>query len=179
MSLYSDPAFDAVTPGSFSDYPCSPEPADEDQIGILLAAPDTVSYMPGTPFANDTAFARVLVCGYYYLPMNTLNLDGDLVEKIVFVAVDAESNRSFTGTMAEESPEEPMPDPEPSDEEPPGPDELVSLPTPADEPIGGWFNPNLADILGLPEGAATYTVYAFLGPYRSNTVTIRVQPRGR
>jgi hypothetical protein len=41
--------------------------------------------------------------------------------------------------------------------------------------VGEVFNPDLAELLGLPACEAEYIVYASLGPHRSNVLTTRVQ----
>ena len=43
--------------------------------------------------------------------------------------------------------------------------------------IESYFNPNLAEVLELPERQAEYIVHAVLGDMKSNTVRIRVEQK--
>ncbi|NNF08556.1 MAG: hypothetical protein HKN21_17475 [Candidatus Eisenbacteria bacterium] len=188
MSLYSDPSFDIVEPGSMEPFDCSPE-LEEDDVGIALSAPDTVFFTPGSPFELDEVFTRVIVCTSYQLPAGTIEPDDNFVESVIYVAVNAETNQSYTGFMGEaaqtdEKPENSEGEPPPVREAPPLPPDTIDMETlktgetPREELLrGGWINPNLADILGLPSQEATYYVFAYLKEYKSNTVKIRVEAR--
>lgn len=162
----SNTAFENVVEGSYMDYDCSPDMDDPDFRGILLNAPEVVRFSPGETNPISGAFAPVVVCGAFTFAYTTMGLDGDFADSIVIVAVDEKSRVSFRGTMQGVENEEP---------EPEGiygelaPEDL------ADDVIGGYFNPNLAVILGLPETEADYVVYALLGPFESNRVRISIR----
>ena len=87
--------------------------------------------------------------------------------RIVLVAVDAADHRAFVGTM------EPVANairvPSPLDRMNLSPQDF------AGRSITGYFNPNLAQVLSLPEKEAEYIAYATLGEYVSNVVRIQVR----
>jgi hypothetical protein len=159
-------AFDDVVEGSYMDYDCSPDIDDPDFRGIVLNAPEVVYFSPGESNPISGAFAQVIVCGAFAFDYDTMGLEGDFADSIVVVAVDEASRASFHGTMLGIENQEP---------EPAG---IYGEVTPADlsdDVIGGYFNPNLAVILGLPEKEADYVVYALLGPFESNRVRMSIR----
>lgn len=159
---FSDPAFSEVIEDSLLENACSPRMDDPDFRGLLLAAPEVVTYTPGDRDPFSGAFAPVVVCGAYRLDFTTLDLDGDFVDSIVLVAVDEGRRETWSGTML--SVENEIEDPEPEDRS-----------RFAGDVISGYFNPNLAVVLALPERPADYVVYAMLGPYESNRVAVSVR----
>ena len=165
-TTFSDPAFAAVIEGSLLASPCSPEIADPDFRGLRIAAPELVTYSPGDFDPITGAFARVVLCGTYQLEFSTLGLDGDFVESIVIVAIDEGRRETFDGRMVTIENRIPAP---------PRPDTLEP-PDFAGDVLTGYFNPNLAVVLELPERSADYVVYALLGPYESNRARIAVRP---
>jgi len=148
---FSDPVFNEVVEGSYMDYACSPE---------------VVTYLPGSANPITGAFAPVVVCGAYAFKYTTMGLDGDFADSIVLVAVDEKMRISYHGTMLGVENAEPQPE---------GADNGLTAEDFAGDTIGGYFNPNLAVVLGLPEKEADYVVYALLGPYESNRVRISVR----
>ena len=168
-TTFSDPAFDEVMEGTLLSSACSPAIEEDGFRGLRIAAPEVVTYLPGDFNPITGAFARIVVCGTYRLEFSTLGLDGDFVESIVLVAVDEGRRETFNGRMVTVQNRIPPP---------PRPDGL----TPADfagDVITGYFNPNLAVVLDLPEQPADYVVYAVLGPYESNRVSISVREAER
>lgn len=163
-TTFSDPAFDEVIEGSLLSNACSPEEPGPEFRGLLLAGPEVVTYEPGDFDPITGAFARVVVCGTYRLDFSTLDLDGDFVESIVLMAVDEARRETFNGTMATVENALAPPD---ADAFEPGDF--------AGDVLTGYFNPNLAVVLDLPERPADYVVYAVLGPYESNRVPISVR----
>lgn len=164
-TTFSDPAFADVVQGSLLSNACSPEIEGGDFRGLRIAAPEVVTYAPGDFDPITGAFARVIVCGTYRLDFTTLGLNGDFVESIVLIAVDEARRETFSGRMVTVENRIPPPDfgdgLEPADF--------------AGDVITGYFNPNLAVVLGLPERPADYVVYAVLGPYESNRVRLSVR----
>jgi len=163
---FSNPVFNEVVEGSYMDYACSPVIDDLDFIGIKLNAPEVVTFVPGGLNPINGSFAPVIVCGSYSFKYTTLGLNGRFVNAIVLVAVDEKSRMSFHGTMSGVVNAIP---------EPQGAGDGLTAEDFAGDTIGGYFNPNLAVILGLPEKEADYVVYALLGPYESNRVRISVR----
>lgn len=166
-SQFSDPAFDEVTEGSLLSNACSPEIDDPEFRGLALAAPETVRYTPGQSNPLTGAFAPVIVCGTYVLAYGTLGLNGAFVDSIVFVAVDEGRRETFSGRMP--GVENEIPGPSVFDSGDLSPEDFAA------DVITGYFNPNLATVLSLPERPADYVVYAVLGPYESNRVSISVR----
>ena len=168
---FSDPIFDKVDPGSLLSYPCSPEISDRGFRGIKINAPDEIYFRPGQLDPLSGAFAKVIVCGTYCFQYDTLGLNGRFLESIVLVAVDAKSYETFTGNMqAIINPVE-------------MPDQLegsgLTHEDLKEDIITEYFNPNLAEVLPLTPKEGEYFVYATLGPYKSNIVTIRLRDRTR
>jgi hypothetical protein len=145
--------FNQITGPLFSSV-CSPE-LDDDQ-GILINLPEEI-------LIDEPGVApRVQLAGACQFPYDLLGLRGAFAEKILFVAVNAETHHVHANQFeAVPNPALP-PTPEPDEPRP----ELV---------IGAYFNPDLSEILGLPPGDAEYLVYAVLGPHRSNMLRVRLR----
>lgn len=165
VDRFSDMAFEEVVEGSYMDYSCSPDIDDPDFIGIKLNAPEVVTYLPGSSNPINGSFAPIVVCGAYAFKYTTMGLNGDFANSIVLVAVDEQSRISFHGTMSGVENEEPQPEN----------DDGLNAEDFAGDTIGGYFNPNLATVLGLPEKEADYVVYALLGQFESNRVRISIR----
>ncbi len=84
-----------------------------------------------------------------------------------FVAVDQTSQVATSGVM---EPAVPNPIPPPADMPKSTTDHSKTT-------IGEVFRTNLADIMNLPAVETDYVVYAAFGPYRSNTLTVKVRKR--
>lgn len=134
---------------------CSPDL--DDDLGILINLPEEVS------IEQAGVTPRVQLAGACQFPYDLLGLRGDLVEKILFVAVNAETHDVHANQFV--AVPNPAPSPPPREPHEPRP-ELV---------LGAYFNPNLTEILRLPPGDAEYIVYAVLGPHRSNVLRIRIR----
>lgn len=168
-----DEDFEAVNAGSLMSNRCSPDlKADRNFRGIKLHAPKEVIFDSDSRDPFFGAFARVLLAGAYRFEANYLGLRQQFLQRIVLVAVDAREHRVFSGTM------EPIAN-------------AIVMKNPLDQGnysaqdlagrlIGGYFNPNLAQVLSLPEKEAEYIAYAALGSYVSNVVRIKVaRPKKR
>lgn len=159
-----DEAFECVRGGSLLSFPCSPEIEDPDFRGLVLAAPRTVRFTPGAHDPIQGTFAPVVVCGTYALE-ETME---DPVESIAFFAVDEARSEVFSGRMVTVQNRVPCPPHVQADLDAVRAD-LESY------AVTGYFNPNLAHVLRLPERPARYVVYALLGPFASNRVVISVE----
>lgn len=166
---FSDPVFEEVEASSLLSYRCSPEITKRDFRGIVLNGPGEVYYEPGLPDPLSGSFAKIIVCGTYQFKYDTLGLNGNFVESIVLVAVDVKSNQTYSGTMAMPYNKTVVPDAV----------ESMGLQHQdfKDDVITKYFNPNLAEVLKLPEHEADYFIYATLGPYKSNVVRVGVRKR--
>ena len=142
--------------------------------GLLINGPKEIVWpegaslgdIPPDPFGHSNGPLRLMVAGLIRLKYNTLGLNGQFGEHVMLVAVDQSSAKTFSGRM-------PMQDSEPEpkslvlEEDITMPDEsLNSL-------VRSMFNFDLVHDLGLPISDATYTVYATLGEYKSNVITIK------
>ena len=145
------------------DCPCSPE--IEKGLGIAINAPFEVTFSnEGTLDSKD---CRFIVCGASRFVYNTLGYGTNFADQITFVAVDQTSQVATSGMM---EPNVPNPIPPP-------PDIPKSKTDHSKTTIGEVFRTNLADIMTLPAVETDYVVYAAFGPYRSNTLTVKVRKR--
>lgn len=163
--------FANIEPNSFKSYPCTPQPAvgDFSFRGILLAGPKKVEFRPDGQSRDllSDAFGDMIVCGSATFDYNFMELRCHFLFQITFVAVERSTHRSFSGTIAQPGMVTPPVQRDVSKEE--GARRVVTK----------YFNPNLVSMLGLPPQAGIYDVYAHLGEYRSNVVTIELIEAGR
>jgi hypothetical protein len=154
-----DSAFDEVE-GQFLGSACSPEITDDDFRGIVLNGPKRVLFGPDTRDPRFGSFTRMIVCGVCQLDHHYLGIKGNFSTKITFFAVNVKTHRVHVGRL--HAGIEVFPERDPDD-----PRQNVVT--------GEWFNPNLALISDIPPEEADYLVYATLGDYKSNTVTIQLR----
>lgn len=143
--------------------PCTPD--IEEGLGIAINAPIEVTFSKGETL--DPKDCRFFVCGSSEFVYDTLGYGRSFADHVTFVAVDQTSQVARTGVMQ--------------------PNVLNPVPPPDDMPksttdhskttIGEAFRTNLAEIMSLPAVETDYVVYAALGPYRSNTLTVKVRKR--
>ncbi len=144
---------------------CSCNPELGDGLGIAINAPIEVTFSnEGTLDRRDCQF---IVCGASRFVYNTLGHGSNFADHISFVAVDQTSQVATSGVMEPNVPN--------------------SIPPPADMPksttdhskttIGEVFRTNLAEIMTLPAVETDCVVYAALGSFRSNTLTVKVRKR--
>jgi hypothetical protein len=135
-------------------HPDSPNPANDIWRGVLIKAPSLARLEPRRP--------AVIVRGVYAL--SGLQMPAKAALKII--AIDAQTKHRY---------EAPMGQPEPSPEEPPP--ERPPLDPKLRERLtfNGHFNVELFATLGLPLVAATYVVWAEVGPNRSNEISVKLQ----
>jgi len=139
---------------------CSPKPPGPHWRGILIQAPRLVRFRRGTTVGNHGAFAAIPVCGYYLLDVPPR----PTTKCMRLVAVDNRTCVFYSGEIVEldDNPDDPLPG------EPSPPEKRQGL------AAGGFFNPNLADFVGLPVASAIYDVHVEFRGYRSNEVTIEL-----
>jgi hypothetical protein len=176
--LYTIPEncdFMSVMNGS-QENECSPKLLDEffsPYSGIIINLPKTIvwpkeasldDYPPG-PYGTTDGPLRLMLAGLIRVKYLTLNLKGDTGKEVLVVAVNQKTAKTYSGKM-------PSPDflPPPFDAQTTEPEM-----TEADRNalLTSHFNLDLVHDLGLPITDATYTVYATLGEYKSNTLTIK------
>jgi hypothetical protein len=145
------------------DCPCSPE--IEEGLGIAINAPIEVTF--STEGKLDPKDCRFFICGASQFVYNTLGYGANFADQVTFVAVDQTDQVARTGVMEPNVPNPISP-----------PDDLPKSTTDHSKTtIGEVFRANLADIMTLPAVETDYVVYAALGPYRSNTLTVKVRKR--
>ena len=150
----------------FSRNECTPVVDDPEFRGIVIDAPPQVEFRTGQRTPGSSAFALIRLCGICRFDYHFMGLDGDFIEAILIVAVDDETNETFSGKLTLVTNAEPQP-----------PDLLGRDLVKQDYTglvVEEHFNPNLAQALRLPARSAQYVVYATLGEYKSNSVRIRV-----
>jgi hypothetical protein len=147
---YGNPFFDAV------EYPDSPQPPNARWRGILISAPSQVVLTIKQPL--------LLVRGTYRIQGDTYPKD----DTLYLAAFDTLTRKEYiqAAGQQDESPDEPPP---PSDPEDPA---LVQRMV-----FSGYFNADLAGMLGLPWAPATYRVMARMGHLQSNQLVIRVDTK--
>jgi len=161
-----DSAFAEVKLNSLEPNACSPEPPDAAFRGILIRAPKRVTFDPDERVGDRDAFAAIPICGIYILDVGSMPPHDNTIEAMELVAVNDETEAEYTGRMMDPDPQVPPP----ADGLPP-PDKAENVGV----SVSGYFNPNLADYVALPEEPATYTVYVRLGEkITSNEVKIEL-----
>ena len=143
--------------------------------GLLINGPKVVTwpkndspdnYMKG-PFGNTMEGPfRAYVVVFYELPYATLNLDGDFDDDILIVAVNQKTYQVYKGKQRSHGFKPPK-------HEDISPEVIEAMRK--NTTIGGDLGVSLIDDLGLPIANAAYTVYATLGEYKSNVLTLRTE----
>jgi hypothetical protein len=111
---------------------------------------------------------RLMIAGLVRVKFSHLGLKGDAGDEVLVVAVDQKTTQSYSGKM-----------PKPDFEAPPFSVDESAGPalTEADENalLTSHFNLDLVHDLDLPLADATYTVYATLGDFKSNSLTVKTK----
>ena len=142
--------------------PCSPPAPAPDWRGIVIQAPEKVTFKRDQTVDEYGAFAAIPVCGYCQLDV----LTEPWPEPMRLFAVDRATGTVYSGDVVELDPSPEKPPPE--DEEPLTPEEVEGLAT------GTYFNPNLADFVQLPQKPAIYNIYVEFREVRSNMVAVEI-----
>lgn len=184
-SLYELPTkcdFSKVGHNASIETPCSPKLVDRFTSkfeGLLINAPLVVVWPKGVSISDFQSYPgggndsplKLPVAGLSHVPDSTLGLNGFVAYEIVVVAVNQKTSEAYSGKMREFSGAVPMVRP------PEGLGLDVGSTTEFEEPIDvsrkSFFNIDLVQSLRIPLIDATYTVYATLGDYKSNVLTIK------
>ena len=159
-------------------YECSPRLADElfsEFTGLLINGPRVVEWPKNVslddyvvdPSGNSNSPLRFMIAGLSSVPDSTLGLDGDVAYEVLVVAVNQNTAETYSGKMMFVG----IPGPKPSDI--PGVMPLDDALEQSDTIRQSHFNIDLVQNLEIPITDATYTVYATLGEYKSNVLTIK------
>lgn len=175
-NLYNIPTncdFMSITSGS-QENECSPKLSDpffSDFSGILINGPKQISWpgdltledFPPGPSGTTEGPLRLMVAGLIRIKYDTYGLKGDAGAEVLVVAINQKTAQTYKGKMPKAD-SEPffgfMPD-EPERTE----DDKNAL-------LSSHFNLDLVHDLEIPLEDATYSVYATLGEYKSNVLTI-------
>ncbi|MDH5445572.1 MAG: hypothetical protein OEY52_08430 [Gammaproteobacteria bacterium] len=148
----------------FVDNDCTP--IISDFLGFVINLPKEHYYGDNEKLLFG-GFTFLPVCGAYRIPNGVLQ-GGEIEDDILLVAVDTKTHEVYSGRYRMPGVEEDMPPEfsEPSVEAKPG--TFVG---------GGYFNYNLAAVVGLPKKPAEYIVYVTAGKYKSNVRTVKVMKK--
>jgi len=141
--------------------PCSPPEPGPTWRGILIQMPIQVKFKRGVRIGTQGAFAAIPICGYYLLDVPA----SPVKEPMRLFAVDKRTGKVYSGDVKEL---DPSPEAPPPESEPLSPEELKGLAS------GGYFNPNLADFVRLPEISAVYDVHVEFRKFPSNVATVEM-----
>jgi hypothetical protein len=146
---------------------CSPRLIDRNYRGIVINGPIEIVWPKGaepdrnpSPFGTTKGPARLIIAATYKLPEPTLGSNEDFNNEILFVAVNKITESVYSGKIPRFGTTQ-------------KPDLGFPIDNNPNRYAKGYINPDLVNILSLPITNATYTVYATLGEYKSNVLTIK------
>ena len=157
--MYSIPDncdFSNVNGNSLSSNECSPkldDPLFSEFRGIVINVQKNVK------LKSSSEMNVLKLAGLLYLNNSVMKSNGKLQEKVVVVAVDQYSSKSYSGRMK-------------------NPRGLVGAKGGTvnnDNPSLGYFNLDLIDALGIPLSDSEYVIYATVGEFKSNAVMVKVE----
>lgn len=166
--------FNAVIEGGFGrngggirdSNECSPKIINSDYAGIVINAPKEVFFTTNNTNNNENA---IPICGTYADALGVFSISTrSLVHSIVFVVVDAKTNQAWSGKIPEIQNKMPRPKGKHERQIPLAIEDLKG------RTITGYFNPNVFNIISIPLYETEYIIYATIGPYKSNVVTIKL-----
>ena len=167
--------FNAVGNNSSLKSECSPKLNDQfpksNFQGILInsaleivwpknSSPADMEVMPN---GNVEGPLKFMIAGLINIPYGTLNLQGNFSYEVLIVAVDQQTAKAFSGKLIRFGFAGARPDVFGSDESQNSIDTLT------------YFNVDLIQNLEIPVVNATYTVYATLGEFKSNVLTVKTK----
>ena len=168
VMIIDDKVYEDIETGILGPTPCSPQkPEDPSFRGILINAPQRVTFIQGRLVPETNTFAKIPICGYYHLNVIYRPKYPSILEGMRMVAINTETQEKYVGPVIDCSDAVRPPKSIPFTKE-----ELEGI------SVAAYFNPNLLEFVPLPEVPGVYEVYIELGekgedPYfRSNTVTI-------
>jgi len=136
--------------------------------GIVINGPAEVIWPKGAsiddmmvmPNGDTEGALKLVIAGVLQLPNNLLGKVGDLAEHVVLVAVNQKTATSYSGKMLSFGFKGESPD-------------ISAFPDLVGQASLEYFSIDLVQNLEIPIENATYTVYATLGDFKSNTLTIK------
>ena len=144
---------------------CSPEITDFDFVGIVINAPKKIQFDIESIDNNKIVLP---ICGAYAHDMGIyIDNKKNFLNSIVFVVVDSKTNQVWSGQIPELQNLARKPKSISGDRK------KLTLDEMSGRIIGGYFNPNLFNITDIPIFETEYIIYATVGPYKSNVITIK------
>lgn len=139
-------------------------------VGIAINAPREVTFFNG-PMLNP-GDAQFIVCAASRFVHDPLGYGSNFMDHVTFVVVDARTHQEYEvpARLADDSTLSDNLIAPPADLPRPSTDHSKST-------IGEVSRANLAKMVELPAVETEYVVYATLGPYRSNTLTVKLVRR--
>ena len=139
-------------------------------VGIAINAPREVQFSEGPRLLPQDA--QFIVCVATRFVYDMLGHGSDFMDHLTLVAVDARTHQSYEASalLADNSNIRDNLVPPPSDMLQPETDHTNTT-------IGEFLRANLAKMIDLPAVETEYIIYASLGPYRSNTLTVKLVHR--
>lgn len=133
--------------------------------GIVINGPKEMTWpkdvqpQEASPWGTTKGPARLMIAGRFRLPEDTMGFDGWFQTEILFVAVNQQTKHVYSGKVPQVGTRP----------------KRMSKRTGNDPNriAGGVVNADLVNIAGVPIANAIYTVYATLGDYKSNVITIK------
>jgi len=139
-------------------------------VGIAINAPREVQFSEGPRLSpQDTQFIVCVASRFVY---DMLGYGSSFMDHLTLVVVDARNHQEYSASalVAEDSNLRENFRPLPSDMPQPKTDHTNTT-------IGEFLRANLAKMIDLPAVETEYIIYASLGPYRSNTLTVKLVRR--
>lgn len=182
--LPQDCNFSKVVNNSGLNYDCTPKLRGSPKKfqGLLINGPKEVVWpnnydLTGMAKTRDgdviASPIKLMIAGLTRLPSNTLNLNGVFNDRVLIIAVNQKTGEVYSGRMQVSGS---RPDPLPpifSDSSSVG--SFKEDAANNTSIVGDRFNIDLIHNLGIPIENGTYTVYATLGDYKSNVLTIKTR----
>lgn len=151
---------------------CSPvlkDPYFSEFVGILINCPkeyiwpknDSIENYQSFPTGGNNSPLKFTVAGLAKIPDSTLDFDGDVSYEILVIAVDQKTAKVYSSKMIKNG----RPGTKPTNT-------LSSNNLTQDFIRKHYFNIDLVGNANLPISEADYTVYATIGDYKSNVITV-------
>jgi len=168
--------FFAIGNNDSIEYDCSPKLTDRffsDFKGILINTqseiiwPDNASKddYSSFPNGNNNSPFKLMLAGLAHVPDSVIKNNLDIAFEVLIVAVNQKTAQSYSGKMIKLGDIGAIPELEPDIGDDISPDITRKH----------FFNIDLVENLGLPISNAAYIVYATLGEYKSNVMTVRTR----
>jgi hypothetical protein len=139
-------------------------------VGIAINAPREVQFSEGPRLSHKDA--QFIVCVATRFVYDMLGYGSDFMDHLTLVVVDARTHQAYgaSALLADNSNIRDNLEPLPSDMAEPETDHTNTT-------IGEFLRANLSKMIDLPAVETEYIIYASLGPYRSNTLTVKLVRR--